>query len=135
MSIQPCDNVALILISFIGLHVIHFVVTYHIRIDQVPLQRSTDVEKTIAIQHQEKILRNVCQFILMTFLLWFICGLYAFLLVAIAFIAQLAVEYWCVRTTSLASRVFWARAGLGNLFYNTLFGSLAVAAYSLRHVS
>jgi hypothetical protein len=132
MTTHPQNNLALILVVLMGLHVIHFVVTYYIRMGQMRLRRSTDPSRPINIQNQEIILRGFCHFVLIMTLLWMLCGYMAVVLAAIATTAHLIIDYWCQRSAASETRIYWAKAGIGNLFYSLLYGGLATSAYAIK---
>lgn len=133
MSPHLCENISYLLIALIGLHIVHFVITYYVRVGKVQLERQSDHNRSIVVRHQEMILRTACHFILVTCLLWFLCGPIALALAAAASLAHMLIDYWCQKVATSTSKVFWAKAGVGNLFYNLLYASLACSAYALNH--
>lgn len=134
MSLQPFDA-SLILVPLLGLHVMHFVVSYYVNAHRLWMRRLTDEKPYLEIVKQELILRTVCHYLLAVAILWPLCTFAGLVLAAIATGAYSSLDYWrwmSVDRTPPAVRIFWARANINNLFFNILYGSLAVCAFALH---
>lgn len=129
-------DVTFILAPLMGLHVMHFVVSYYVNAQRFWFRRSTDepFPKDLIIR-QEIILRTACHFMLACAIFWPLCTYAGIVLAGVATGAYGSLDYWrwvSTDRTPPAVRVFWARANINNLFFNVLYGSLAVCAFALH---
>ncbi len=134
MSIQPIDA-SYILAPLLGLHVMHFAVSYYVNANRFWMRRRPIPESDIQVIQQEIILRTICHFLLAVAIFWPLCTFAGIVLAAIATGAFSSLDYWRWMSTDRAPnaiRLFWARANINNLFFNVLYGSLAVCAYALH---